>query len=226
MYRNGRSISHGGEAAESTTSARSPIASSTKPGNECWPRNRSSKQKIYKRQSIDSFEAAWRPGGGPRPSGGQVDGRSSSQAARRRIAVAFGWRGSIQARLVAVGSRRPCTRTRRKDTKSPPTSTIDGVSPKAMLKPRRAPAPIGQCADRSVSRSARRLKGRGAGRGLRRVHRRRSRRGFGTIPIVAWSPAEPGRLANGRWIGSVRSINRSGVEQVWGWHRNRRLIWW
>jgi len=52
MYRNGRSISHAGEAAESTTSARSPVASSTKPGNECWPRNRSPRRKIYKRQSI------------------------------------------------------------------------------------------------------------------------------------------------------------------------------
>ena len=78
-----------------------------------------------------------RPSRGPRPSGGQADGRSSSQAARRCIAVAFGWRGSIQAGLVEVGSRRPCTRTWRKDSISPPTSTIDGVSPKAMLKPRR-----------------------------------------------------------------------------------------
>jgi hypothetical protein len=152
MCRNGRSISHAGEAAESTTSARSPVASSTKPGNECWPRNRSPRRKIYKRQSIDSFEAAWRPGGGQadgrssgrevKRTGGQADGRSSSQAARRRVAMAFGWRGSIQAGLVEVGSRRPCTRTRRKDTKSPPTSTIDGVSPKAMLKPRRAPRPV------------------------------------------------------------------------------------
>ena len=89
MYRNGRSISHAGEAAESTTSARSPVASSTKPGNECWLRNRSPRRKTYKRQSIASFKAAWRPGGGPRPSGGQADGRSSSQAVRRRITMEF-----------------------------------------------------------------------------------------------------------------------------------------
>jgi hypothetical protein len=133
MFRNGCSISHAGETAESTTSARSPVASSTKPGNECWPRNRSPRRKIYKRQSIASFKAAWRP------SGGQADGRSSSQAARRRIAMAFGWRGSIHAGLVEFGSRRPCTQTRRKDTISPPTSTIVGESPKAMLKPRRTP---------------------------------------------------------------------------------------
>ena len=55
------------------------------------------------------------------------------------MAMAFGWRDSIQAGLVEVGFRRPCTRTRRKDTVSPQTSTIDGVSPKVMLKPRRTP---------------------------------------------------------------------------------------
>jgi hypothetical protein len=92
MYRNGRSISHGGEAAESTTSARSPVASSTKPGNECRPRNRSPRQKIYKRQSIDSFEAAQRPGGGQaeargpaaaKRTGGQADGRPSGREVKQ-----------------------------------------------------------------------------------------------------------------------------------------------
>ncbi len=78
MYRNDRSISHAGEAAEPTTSARSPVASSTKPGNECWPRNRSPRRKIYKRQSIDSFEAAWRPSGGP-----AAAKRTGGQAAKR-----------------------------------------------------------------------------------------------------------------------------------------------
>jgi hypothetical protein len=53
--------------------------------------------------------------------------------------MAFGWRGSIQAGLVEVGSRSPCTRTWREESISPPTSTNDGVSPKAILKPRRAP---------------------------------------------------------------------------------------
>jgi hypothetical protein len=171
MYRNGRPISHAGEAAESTTSARSPGASSTKPGNECWPRNRSPKQKIYKRQSIDSFEAARRLSGGPRPSGGQADGRSRSQAARRRIAMAFGWRGSIPAGLVEVGSRRPCTQTRRKDTISPPTSTFDGVGPKAMLKPRHAPPAKGADGPRELrGQGSWGAKGAGGGQGGRGLH--------------------------------------------------------
>jgi hypothetical protein len=93
MYRNGRSISHAGEAAESTTSARSPVASSTKPGNECWPRNRSPRRKIYKRQSIDSFEAAWRPGSG------QADGRASGREVKQPSGAETRCHGIWVARL-------------------------------------------------------------------------------------------------------------------------------
>jgi hypothetical protein len=106
MYRNGRSISHAGEAAESTTSARSPEASSTKPGNECWPRNRSPRRKIYKRQSIASFKAAWRPGGGPVEARGLADGRPSGREVKQQSGAKTHGHGICVARLDSSWARR------------------------------------------------------------------------------------------------------------------------
>ena len=106
MYRNGHSISHAEEAAESTMATSSLVASSTKPGNECWPRNRSPRRKIYKRQSIDSFEAAQRPGGGQadgRPNGGEAK-RTEGQAAKRR-GDALPWHLGGEARFQLSSSK-------------------------------------------------------------------------------------------------------------------------